>query len=109
MLFGTQFTPPQNPESVRNPESGKSIWIPDSEKTHAISMFCGRIRNPESCRIRSAADSENSSIKSINYCRIRNPVLPTLRGVCPPITVGHVTGLSLVLRPSPEPTQTGPP
>jgi len=29
MLFGTQFTPPQNPESVRNPESGKSIWIPD--------------------------------------------------------------------------------
>lgn len=109
MVIGPQLTPPQNPESVRNPESEIAIWIPYSEKIHLISMVCGKIRNPETCRIRTVSDSVNTLMKSISYSRIRNPVFPYLKGVCPPLRLGHTTDLFLIWMQIPDPIQTGPP
>ena len=90
----------QNLLNARNLESGFS---------YAFSMGCevlARFRMPLS-----GICSEICfySTKSISYSRFQISVFPTLRGVCPPITVGHVTSPFLVLRPIPEPIQTGPP
>ena len=109
MAMEPQFTIPQNPECVRNPESKIPTRIPDYPNNHLKSMVCGTIRNPEPCRIRSAPDSQNTSIKTTSYDRIRNPVFPTLKGVCPPLRLGHTTDLFLVWMLIPDPIQTGPP
>ena len=109
MTIKPRFTLPQNPESVRNPKSEMAIWIPDSENNDVKSTNYGTIRNPETCRIRTVSDSANTLIKSISYSRIRNPVFPYLKGVCPPLRLGHTTDLFLIWMQIPDPIQTGPP
>lgn len=108
MDFDPRFTLPQNPESVRKPESKISVWIPDSEKTFTISMRYSRIRNPDCCRIRSVPDSGNNSIKSIYYSRIRNPFFPAYKGVCPPKRLGTSPACFALISIS-QPIQAKPP
>ena len=47
MAMEPQFTIPQNPECVRNPDSKIPTRIPDYPNNRLKSMVCGTIRNPE--------------------------------------------------------------
>jgi len=50
-----------------------------------------------------------SSIKSITCSRFQISDFPTLKGVCPPLRLGHTTDLFLVLMPMRDPIQPEPP